>query len=70
MKDYKKYFIIPEIPEIVYKALTNELVLSLWTGFPAEMKEEMRSENIKCTKTKVYNSTKYRTNPKSRLYAL
>jgi uncharacterized protein YndB with AHSA1/START domain len=44
LKSFKKYFIIPEIPEIVYKALTNELVLKLWTGFPASMKEEVGSE--------------------------
>ncbi|MBL6875252.1 MAG: ATPase, partial [Chitinophagales bacterium] len=35
MADFKQYYIIPEIPEIVYKALTNELILKLWTGFDA-----------------------------------
>lgn len=44
MADYKQYYIIPEIPEIVYKALTNVLVLKLWTGFDAEMKEEVGAE--------------------------
>ena len=44
MKTYKKYYNIPEIPEIVYKALTNPLVLKLWTGFEAEMQEEVGTE--------------------------
>ncbi len=39
MKDYKKYYIISEVPEIVYKALTNEKVLQIWTGFKAAMQE-------------------------------
>lgn len=42
--NYKKYYIITEIPEIVYKALTNEVVLKLWTGFDAEMKAEPNTE--------------------------
>lgn len=44
MKDYKNYFIIQEIPEIVYKALTVENTLRLWTGFEADMKEEVGYE--------------------------
>jgi len=44
MKEYKNYFIIKEVPEIVYKALTVETTLKLWTGFDAKMKEEVGFE--------------------------
>ena len=44
MKTYKKYYIIPEIPEIVYQALTNEMTIKLWTGFEAKMKPEPNTE--------------------------
>jgi len=44
MKTYKKYYIIPEIPEIVYQALTTETTLKLWTGFEAEMQEKPDTE--------------------------
>ncbi|WP_214070839.1 SRPBCC domain-containing protein [Mucilaginibacter sp. dw_454] len=44
MKDYKKYYIIPESPESVYLALTNPLTIQLWTGEPAEMSTEQGSE--------------------------
>lgn len=44
MKDYKKYYIIPEPPENVYLALTNPLTIELWTGEPAEMSTEPGSE--------------------------
>lgn len=44
MADYKQYYIIPEVPAIVYRALTNPLILKLWTGFDAEMKEEVGTE--------------------------
>tara|TARA_B110000914_G_C15400554_1_gene416981 strand:- start:288 stop:671 length:384 start_codon:yes stop_codon:yes gene_type:complete len=44
MKEFKKYYIIPEQPEIVYKALTNEVVLSLWTGYTAIMEEKPDTE--------------------------
>jgi len=44
MKTFKKYYIIPEVPEIVYKALTTETTLKLWTGFDAEMKTEVDTE--------------------------
>ena len=44
MPDYKKYYIIPEQPSIVYQALVNPLTLSLWTGFPAYMSEEVGDE--------------------------
>lgn len=32
MKNFKKYFIIPATPEEIYKALTTEITLRLWTG--------------------------------------
>ena len=44
MKDYKKYYIIPEPPENVYLALTNPLTIELWTGETAEMSTEPGSE--------------------------
>ena len=37
MKDFKKYFMIPECPETVYKALTISATIQLWTGEKAEM---------------------------------
>jgi uncharacterized protein YndB with AHSA1/START domain len=40
MKDYKKYYIVPEEPEIVYAALTNPVTLQVWTGANAEMSTE------------------------------
>ncbi len=39
MKDFKKYYIIPETPDQVYLALTTETTLSLWTGEQAIMQE-------------------------------
>jgi len=44
MKDFKKYYIIPEEPAIVYQALTNAATIQLWTGEPAEMNTEAGSE--------------------------
>lgn len=44
MKDFKAYFIIPAEPEMVYKALTTETTLRLWTGDEAEMKPEVGTE--------------------------
>ncbi len=44
MKDFKKYFLIPAPPEDVYKALTNPLTLTLWTGAEAVMSTEAGSE--------------------------
>ncbi|MCK9218899.1 MAG: SRPBCC domain-containing protein [Bacteroidales bacterium] len=37
MKDFKKYYSIPAVPEDVYHALTNSSTIRLWTGEPAEM---------------------------------
>lgn len=44
MKDFKKYYIIPEEPGIVYQALTNPHTIRLWTGEPAEMSTVPGSE--------------------------
>lgn len=44
MKDFKKYFIIPAEPEMVYLALTNPLTIRLWTGEDAVMSTEPNSE--------------------------
>jgi len=44
MKTYKKYYTIPEKPEIVYQALTNVLIIKLWTGFEAEMEAKPNTE--------------------------
>ncbi len=44
MKDFKKYFILPASPQDVYNALTNKLILEIWTGEAAEMSEETGSE--------------------------
>ncbi|GAA4134963.1 hypothetical protein GCM10022216_08500 [Sphingobacterium kyonggiense] len=32
MKDFKKYYIIPAEPEELYRALTTEITIRLWTG--------------------------------------
>jgi uncharacterized protein YndB with AHSA1/START domain len=44
MKDFKKYYIIPAPPEDVYKALTVEGTIQLWTGDVTEMKAEPGTE--------------------------
>lgn len=44
MKDYKAYFIIPAEPDLVYRALTTEITIRLWTGEDAIMSEEPGSE--------------------------
>jgi uncharacterized protein YndB with AHSA1/START domain len=44
MKDYKKYFTIDAAPEDVYKALTNEATIRLWSGEEATMPLEPGSE--------------------------
>lgn len=44
MKDFKAYFIIPAEPEMVYKALTTQTTVELWTGEPAIMQEEVGAE--------------------------
>ncbi len=44
MKNFKKYYIITEAPEIIYQALTNAATIKLWTGEDAEMSTEPGSE--------------------------
>lgn len=44
MKDFKKYYIIPAEPELVYAALTNPLTLQAWTGEVADMSTEPGTE--------------------------
>jgi uncharacterized protein YndB with AHSA1/START domain len=44
LKDFKKYYIIPAPPEDVYRALTVETTIELWTGDKAEMKPEPGTE--------------------------
>ncbi len=44
MKDFKKYYSIPAPPEDVYKALTTDITLQLWTGEKAEMIAEPGTE--------------------------
>ncbi len=44
MKDYKKYYLIPAEPEMVYLALTNPLTIQLWSGEEAVMSTEPDTE--------------------------
>ncbi len=44
MRDYKGYFIIPASPDLVYKALTTETTIMLWTGEEASFMEEPNTE--------------------------
>jgi activator of HSP90 ATPase len=44
MPQYKKYYIIPVEPAILYAALTNEYTIQLWTGEQAVMSTEVGSE--------------------------
>ena len=44
MKDFKKYYILPAEPDVVYAALTNPATIQLWTGEKAEMSTEPGSE--------------------------
>jgi uncharacterized protein YndB with AHSA1/START domain len=37
MKSFKKYYIIPATPEEIYKALTTEITIRLWTGDNVEI---------------------------------
>ena len=37
MKDYKKYYIINTTPDMLYLALTNPVIIKLWSGDDAEM---------------------------------
>jgi activator of HSP90 ATPase len=42
--DYKNYFILPAPPEEVYKALTFEPTIQLWTGAAVTMPNEIGAE--------------------------
>ena len=44
MKDLKKYFILEAEPKDIYNALTNKVMLEIWTGESAEMSEEPGSD--------------------------
>ncbi len=44
MPDYKEYFIIPAEPDHVYRALTTETTLHLWTGASVRMSAEADTE--------------------------
>lgn len=44
MKEFKKYYNIPAPPEDVYKALTTDITIQLWTGEKAEMVPEPNTE--------------------------
>ena len=44
MKDFKKYYIIPAEPEVIFAALTNPATIQLWSGEPAEMSAEPNTE--------------------------
>ena len=37
MKDFKKYYIVGAAPDMLYLALTNPVIMKLWTGDDAEM---------------------------------
>jgi len=39
MKEFKKYFHLAAEPQDVYNALTNKLMIEIWTGEDAEMEE-------------------------------
>ncbi len=44
MKTFKKYFTIAAAPADVYNALTNKVMLEIWTGEDAVMEETVGSE--------------------------
>ncbi|MGQ8336739.1 SRPBCC domain-containing protein [Sunxiuqinia sp. A32] len=44
MKDFKKYFKIAAEPKDVYNALTNKVMLEIWTGEAAVMEEKAGTE--------------------------
>ena len=44
MKDFKKYFTINALPEDVFNALTNPLIITMWSGEPNVMSAEPGSE--------------------------
>jgi activator of HSP90 ATPase len=44
MRELKRYFEIHAQPKDVYNALTNRVMIEIWTGEPAEMEEVAGSE--------------------------
>ena len=44
MKEFKKYFQLAAEPHDVYNALTNKVMIEIWTGEDAEMEEVPGSE--------------------------
>lgn len=44
MKNFKKYYIIPATPEEIYKALTTEITIRLWTGDLVEIDPHVGGE--------------------------
>ncbi len=44
MKDFKKYFKVTAEPKDVYNALTNKLMLEIWTGEDAIMEDTAGTE--------------------------
>ena len=44
MRNFKKYYLIPAAPELVYLALTNPLTIQLWSGEEAVMGTEPNTE--------------------------
>ena len=44
MKTYHKYYKIKSTPEEIYNALVKPFAIALWTGSPAQMKEEVDTE--------------------------
>ncbi len=44
MKDFKKYYSLQALPEVVYAALTNPATIQLWSGEPAIMSKEPGTE--------------------------
>jgi len=44
MKSFKKYYIIPATPEEIYKALTTEITIRLWTGDSVEINPQEGGE--------------------------
>ncbi len=44
MKNYKKYFRLAASPADIYNALTNKLMIEIWTGEDAIMEEEPDTE--------------------------
>lgn len=44
MRNFKKYYIIPASPEEIYRALTTEITIRLWTGDLVEIDPQVGGE--------------------------